>query len=101
MSEGDEVVVVSVVHHPIAAVRLRSLDNAKEQLGARPTEIDILTFTKTGYNRAPIGEKTDRGKSEKPKIQKPCIKLVRDSCLWDSGRWEIILGLIPPYYRGI
>ena len=30
--------------------------------------------------------------------------MVRDSCLWDSGRWEgweRILGLIPPYYRDI
>ncbi len=34
----------------------------------------------------------------KLKIKKPYIKLVRDSCLWDSGRWEwweIILGWIP------
>ena len=37
-------------------------------------------------------------------IKKPYIKVVRDSCLWDSDRWEgwgIIMGLIPPYYRDI
>ena len=30
--------------------------------------------------------------------------MVRDSCLWDPGRWEkweIILGLIPPFFRDI
>ena len=35
---------------------------------------------------------------ENRKIKKPYIKVVRDSCLWDSGRWEwweIILGWIP------
>ena len=38
------------------------------------------------------------------KIKKPYIKVVRDECLWDSGRWEwweISLELIPPYYRDI
>ena len=37
-------------------------------------------------------------------FRKPYIKVVRDSCLWDSGRWEwweIIPELIPPYYRDI
>ena len=41
---------------------------------------------------------------EAPKLKKPDIKSVLDSCLWDSGRWdgwEIILGLIPPFFRDI
>ena len=41
---------------------------------------------------------------EADKFKKPYIKVVRDSCLWDSGRWEgweIILGLIPHFFRDI
>ena len=38
------------------------------------------------------------------KIKKPYIKVVRDSCLWVSGRWEwweIILGWVPSKFRDI
>ena len=36
------------------------------------------------------------------KIRKPYIKVVCDEQKWDSGRWDgwqIILGLIPPFFR--
>ena len=39
---------------------------------------------------------------EADKFKKPEIKVVQDSCLWDSGRWdgwEIILGLISFFSR--
>jgi hypothetical protein len=45
-----------------------------------------------------------RQKLKNRTFKKPYIKVVRDSCLWDSGRWEwwgIIMGLIPPYYHDI
>ena len=53
----------------------------------------------------PMGPKkaTTAKTIENRKIQKPYIKKSR-VCLWDSGRWEgwdIILELIPPYYRDI
>ena len=38
------------------------------------------------------------------KFKKPYIKVVRDSCLWDFGRWEwreIILELIPLEFHRI
>ena len=62
-----------------------------------------------GGRNKPIGEmvKTPRHPpqiAEADKFKKPYIKVVWDSCLWDSGRWggwKIILGLIPPFFRDI
>ena len=60
-----------------------------------------------GGRNKPIGElvKTPPQIPLADKFKKPYIKVVRDSCLWDSGRWEgweIILELIPPpFFRDI
>ena len=81
----------------------------------QPSVYSILMFSQTMTqaatpNRAKKGpyrdQKTEKTgqKMKNRKFKKPYIKVVRDSCLWDSGRWEwwgIILELIPPYYRDI
>ena len=50
-----------------------------------------------GSNGIQKTEKTVQ-KLKKREFKKPYIKAIRDSCFWDSGRWEwwgIILGWIP------
>ena len=65
-----------------------------------------MTVPYVGGRNKPIGEtlNTPPQNPEADKFKKPYIKVVRDSCLWDSGRWdgwELILGLIPPFFRDI
>ena len=48
----------------------------------RSIRVRVSTFRTTGT----VGPKNRE--TEKPKIKKAYMKVVRDSCLWDSGRWE-------------
>ena len=56
-----------------------------------------------GGRNKPIGKtlNTPPQIPEADKFKKPYIKVGRDSCLWDSGRWdgwEIIIGLISLFF---